>query len=143
MSASPHVDLADQYAADVIRDHDVQEVVFDPAHANWMMGQLMERRVAVYEFNIQSRPISEPMKEVAALIDAGKLLHGDAPNGPMSWQMSNVVNRPNATDEDYPRKERPELKIDNPVALMMAMARAMANVNTKSVYEQRGLLVFG
>lgn len=36
-----------------------------------------------------------------------------------------------------------DLKIDGPVALIMAMARAMANVSNKSVYEGRGLLVFG
>jgi len=39
--------------------------------------------------------------------------------------MSNVVARADAKDQVYPRKERAELKIDGPVALIMAMRLAM------------------
>jgi phage terminase large subunit-like protein len=39
--------------------------------------------------------------------------------------MSNVVARSDAKDNVYPRKERPENKIDGPVAHMMAQARWM------------------
>jgi hypothetical protein len=56
---------------------------------------------------------------------------------------SNVVSKTNARDEVFPAKEKEDLKIDGPVALIMAMARAMANVSTKSVYEGRGLVVIG
>jgi phage terminase large subunit-like protein len=123
--------------------YDVEEVVFDPAQANFIMGRLTEQRVPVYEFTQHARNYSEPMKQVAALMDAGKLRHSDEPNSPMSWMISNVVSRTNAKDEVFPGKEKEDLKIDGPVALIMAMARAMANVSTKSVYESRGLLVFG
>ncbi|MDO9711979.1 terminase large subunit [Paracraurococcus lichenis] len=128
---------------DIIAEYDVEEVVFDPAQASWMMGQLMERRVTVYEFTQHARNYSEPMKQVAALMDAGKLKHADSPNSPMAWMLSNCVSRTNAKDEVFPAKEKEDLKIDGPVALIMSMARAMANVSTKSVYEARGLLVIG
>ena len=36
----------------------------------------------------------------------------------MTWMLSNVVAKPDAKDNVYPRKERPENKIDGPVALI-------------------------
>ena len=38
-------------------------------------------------------------------------------------------------------KEKSTEKVDGAVALVMAMDRAMKNVNTDSVYNHRGLLV--
>lgn len=75
-------------------------------------------------------------------MDAGKLKHADGENSPMAWMLSNVVSRTNAKDGVLPATEE-DLKIDGPMALIMVMARALANVSTKSVYEGRGLLVFG
>ena len=57
--------------------------------------------------------------------------------------MSNVVGHYDARGNVYPRKARPENKIDGAVALIMATARAMAQVDAVSVYESRGLLVLG
>ena len=39
--------------------------------------------------------------------------------------MNNVVAQPDAKDNVYPRKPRDEAKIDNPVALIAALAVAM------------------
>jgi phage terminase large subunit-like protein len=53
------------------------------------------------------------------------------------------VARVDAKDNIYPRKERPENKIDGPVALIMAVGRAMAGEQAQeSVYETPGILVF-
>ena len=43
---------------------------------------------------------------------------------PSCWLTSNVVAHLDAKDNIYPRKERPENKIDGIVALIMALARA-------------------
>jgi phage terminase large subunit-like protein len=43
----------------------------------------------------------------------------------------------------YPRKARPEQKIDATVALIMAIARGMAEKPPVSVYESRGLTFVG
>jgi phage terminase large subunit-like protein len=47
--------------------------------------------------------------------------------------------KPDAKDNIFPRKERPENKIDGPVALFMAMKLAQSGPGP-SVYESRGLL---
>ena len=38
----------------------------------------------------------------------------------LRWMLGNVVCHVNAKDEIYPRKDRPEQKIDGAVALIMA-----------------------
>ena len=50
-----------------------------------------------------------------------------------------MVGRYNAPRNVYPRKARPEQKIDAAVALIMAIARCMAAQPARSVYESRGL----
>ena len=49
--------------------------------------------------------------------------HGGCPV--MEWEMNNVVAQADAKDNVYPRKPRDEAKIDNPVALIAALAVAM------------------
>jgi phage terminase large subunit-like protein len=43
----------------------------------------------------------------------------------------------------YPRKARPEQKIDAAVALIMAIAQGMAEKPPVSIYESRGLILVG
>ncbi len=122
----------------------VEEIVFDPSQATMLSGRLMNRGAAVTQFDQTAKNYSEPMKEVAAIIDAGRLLHDCDDRHPMTWMMSNVTARADGKDQVFPRKEKPEMKIDGPVSLIMAMARAMSGGDSgQSVYESRGLLVFG
>lgn len=122
----------------------VDEIVFDPSQATMLSGRLMNRGAAVTQFDQTAKNYSEPMKEVAAIIDAGRLFHDCDDRHPMTWMMSNVTARADGKDQVFPRKEKPENKIDGPVSLIMAMARAMGGGDgSRSVYEDRGLLVFG
>ena len=41
------------------------------------------------------------------------------------WLLGNVVGHYDATENIYPRKERPENKIDGAIALIMALGRHM------------------
>jgi phage terminase large subunit-like protein len=112
----------------------VDEIIFDPSQAAWMMGTLLLDGAPVLEITQNATNCSEAMKQVAGLIDEGKLLHNSKENDPMTWQLSNVVNKANKKDQDFPDKERPELKIDGPVALIFAMSRCLFDEET-SMYE--------
>jgi phage terminase large subunit-like protein len=48
----------------------------------------------------------------------------------MTWMVSNVVCHVDAKENIYPRKERPENKIDGVVALICALGRAMEHKET-------------
>lgn len=77
---------------------------------------LTEMRATVQNF-------SEPTKELDALIMAGLITHDG--NEAFAWMMGNVVGRVDKKDNVYPDKEFPENKIDGPIALIMALGRAM------------------
>jgi len=65
----------------------------------------------------------EPMKTLEALVLQENLIHDGDPL--LGWMASNVVAHLDAKDNIYPRKERPENKIDGIVALIMALSRAI------------------
>lgn len=101
---------------------DLCEVAYDPWQANYLAQRLMDEGLPMVELRQTVQNISEPMKELEALVVAGKLEHDACPV--MSWMVSNVVCHIDAKDNIYPRKEQPENKIDGVVALIMAIGRA-------------------
>ena len=121
---------------DIRRRFTVDEITFDPNQATMLMSRLMAKGAVVSEFQQTAAIYTEPMKQVAALIDAGKLRHNYDANDPMTWMMSNVTARMDGKDQVFPRKERPENKIDGPVALIMCMRLMMTReVADKSFWE--------
>ena len=120
---------------------DLQCVAFDDWQANYLITRLTNRSIPVVDYNQTVRNMSEPMKEVEARTLARTLWHDG--NEVMTWMMGNVAAKVDAKENLYPRKENdrdPNCKIDGPVALIMAMGRAMLNRTEKSVYETRGIL---
>lgn len=101
----------------------VEGVAYDP----WQAAQLAQRMQAeglpMIEYRMTVQNLSGPMKELDALTRAGTIAHGGDPV--MEWQINNVVSKTDAKDNVFPNKPRPEAKIDNPVALIMALGVAM------------------
>jgi len=67
--------------------------------------------------------LSEPMKELDALIRDGRIHHTGNPA--QTWMMDNVTAKEDHKGNVFPRKARPEKKIDYAVALMLAMNLAL------------------
>ena len=61
----------------------------------------------------------------------------------LRWCISNFVGRYDARGNVYPRKARPEQKIDAAVAFIMAIARCMAAKPRVPVCETRGIQFVG
>jgi phage terminase large subunit-like protein len=103
--------------------YEVLEVPYDPFQAT----QLSTRMQALGAPMVEMRPtvlnFSEPMKQLEALVLQKRLHHNGDPV--LTWMMSNVVAHLDIKDNIYPRKERPENKIDGVVALIMALGRAI------------------
>lgn len=114
---------------------EIQEIAFDPWQAQYLMQRLMAERLPVCEFPHQVRTMSDPMKEVEALVLDGRLFHN---NPAMDWMMGNVVTKMDAKENIYPTKERKnddKSKIDGVVALIMAMGRYLMTANNGSLDE--------
>lgn len=111
-------------------DFQVIELAFDPAQAMMMMSELREKSISCVEVRPLVLNFSPAMKRMDGLIRSRKIVHNGDPV--MTWMMSNVVAKEDAKDNVYPRKDRPENKIDGPVAHMMAQARWMTTESKAS-----------
>jgi phage terminase large subunit-like protein len=108
---------------DLCSNFELVELAYDPFQATMLVTELMSEGVPVVELAPNVLNFSEPMKELDAKIQAKTIMHNGDPV--MSWMMSNVVSKRDKKDNDYPNKEMFENKIDGPVALIMAINRAM------------------
>ena len=107
---------------------DVQQVAYDPWQATQLAQEMTNEGLLMVEVRQTVQNISEPMKELEALVLQKKLAHGDCPI--LTWMASNVVAKLDVKDNIYPNKERPENKIDGIVGLIMALSRAIAGGET-------------
>ena len=105
------------------RRFDVQAICYDPWNAMQMAGHLLTEGAPMVENRMGVQTMSEPMKASDALIVSGRLHHDGDPV--LTWMMSNVVAQMDHKQNVYPRKERPENKIDGAVALIMATGAAI------------------
>jgi len=104
-------------------EFEVVEMPSDPNRA-WGVYPEMEREgVPMVEYRNTVLTMSEPMKELDALIRAGRIVHDGDPV--LAWAISNVTGQIDKKDNVYPNKDAPENKIDPAVSLIMALGRAM------------------
>ena len=103
--------------------HFEAEVVYDPWRATQLAQGIGAEGATVIEYRNTVNQMSAPMYEFEAAIAAKRFHHDGGPV--LTWMMSNVVAKIDAKDNIYPRKERPENKIDGAVAIIMAIGRLM------------------
>lgn len=115
----------------------VLSIGYDPWAATQLAQRLSAQRIPMVEFRASTQNFSEPTKELDAAMQAGRIEHDGNPV--LEWCVGNVVGHFDARGNVYPRKAKPEQKIDAAVALIMAMGRCMAAQPKPSIYETRGI----
>lgn len=117
------------------RQFDVQEIAFDPALSMYFAGKLIEEGLPLVEITQRALFFTPPLIQVENLVLEKKLRHDGNPV--MAWMVSNLVVKVSKFNELMaPTKERPENKIDGPIAMLMALGRALATSPTeKSFWE--------
>jgi phage terminase large subunit-like protein len=109
------------------RQFDVQEIAFDPALSMYFAGKLIEEGLPLVEITQRAVFFTPPLIQVENLVHEKKLKFDGNPV--MTWMVSNLVVKVSKFNElRSPTKERPENKIDGPMAMLMALGRALANV---------------
>ena len=103
----------------------IRSLGYDPKEVSYLMSVIQNwAGFKLVEINQGPSLMSEPMKELEALIDTQQLVHFGDPV--LTWMISNVVRREGRGGGPvkyyYPAKEREESKIDGAVALIMAIA---------------------
>jgi phage terminase large subunit-like protein len=128
-------DLIEEDTLELIAQYGPDEVVFDPFRAAQLEQRLTKRGITAVEVGQTVKNLSLPMKEFESAIKAGRVHHDGNPL--LTWMASNVVAKLDAKDNIYPRKEKPEQKIDGPVAAIMGIARAISGeVATTSFWDK-------
>lgn len=109
--------------------HWIDEIDADPYNATQLLTHLQGLVGAnkVVEVPQTVAHLSEPMKETQAVIVASRIHH--AGNPCFAWQIGNMTAQEDRNQNVFPRKERPEKKIDGGVALILAMGAALRNAS--------------
>jgi phage terminase large subunit-like protein len=116
--------MIEDVVLDLCQRFDVRSVAYDPWAATQLAQRLTGEGVPMVEFRASTQNFSEPTKELDAAIQAGRIQHDGNPV--LEWCISNVVGRHDARSNVYPKKARPEQKIDAAIALIMTIGRSMA-----------------
>lgn len=99
-------------------------VAKDPWGGHQMGANMEEQGLEVVDIPQQVRYLSDPMKEIQALVEAGRFHHDDNPC--YVWMMSNVEVKEDRNENLFPRKARASNKIDAAIGTIVAMNRALA-----------------
>jgi phage terminase large subunit-like protein len=117
---------------------DVQEIAFDPALSMYFAGKLIEEGLPLVEIAQRALFFTPPLIQVENLVLEKKLKFDGNPV--MTWMVSNLVVKVSKFNElRSPTKERPENKIDGPMAMLMALGRAMAGTESNDI--QQGFVI--
>jgi phage terminase large subunit-like protein len=121
---------------EISKECQVVEVAYDPFQATQFATRMLAEGFPMVEMRAVVKTFSEPMKYLDALIVNGRFHYNGDPV--LTWMFSNVVAHYDNKDNVYPKKERPENKIDGAIALIMALGRAMAETDDDgSIYDER------
>lgn len=134
------IDLS-QIEDDIFQDAEtvvIREVAKDPWGGQQLGANLAKEGFEVVDIPQQVRYLSEPMKIIQALVDAGRFHHDGNPC--YVWQLSNVEIAPDRNENIFPRKLRATNKIDAAIATIVAMSRAIVAAPGEST-EHDGSLV--
>jgi len=151
ITATPGGIIDYAYVLDTIRkdaeDYDIAELAFDRWGSQKITTDLqdigfeVEGKKSLVQFGQGFASMAAPTKELEKMVRAGEIAHGANPV--LAWMVSNAVVRTDPAGNMKVDKEKSTERVDGVVALVMAIARAMLQNATVSVYETRGVLTFG
>lgn len=117
------LDAFKDQAVALCKEYQVEEMPSDPNRAWGVYPAMVKEGVPIVEYRNTVLTMSEPMKELDALIRSGRIIHNGDPV--LAWAISNVTARMDKKDNVFPNKESPDNKIDPVVGIIMALGRAM------------------
>ena len=135
-----HYGFIEAFIEDLNTKYNIKEIAFDRWGAVQMSQNLDSMGFTVIPFGQGQKDMSPPTKELMKLTLEKKLAHGGHPV--LRWMMDNIFIKSDAAGNIKPDKEKSTEKIDGAVAAIMALDRAIRNINNTSgsVYDQRGIL---
>jgi len=128
-------EVVEDYLDWLRKEYNPTDFAFDEWQADYMMTRLMGKKFEVVKFPFRLKYVSEPMKQLEALVLSGQYWHDG--NKMMTWMMSNVAAKMDLRDNIYPNKARPndpKCKIDGVAAAIMSVGRFIVEEEPKAEY---------
>jgi phage terminase large subunit-like protein len=135
----------ESFCRDLCRRFDVREIAFDPAYSRQISGPLADDGFPVVEFRQGWRSMGPAIAELERAIIGRKFRHGGNPV--LRWCFDNVAIQDDGKGNPSFHKGKSRDRIDGAVAAAMAVARAAAGEDSRSIYfdttaRPSGLLVW-
>lgn len=134
-TAGEEITDLDVFKEDVLKfcaDYQVEEMPSDPNRAWGVFPALEKAGVPIVEYRNTVLSMSEPMKQLDALIRSGSIIHNGDPV--LAWAIGNTTGRIDKKDNVFPNKETNQNKIDPVVGTIMAIGRAMTREETSGSF---------
>lgn len=112
------------HVMDLCQEYKVEEMPSDQWNGWQVLRELTDEGAPVVIFEITTKTMSWPMKELESLIRSGNIIHNGDPL--LAWTIGNVTAKEDPNGNVFPRKESSANKIDPVVALIMALNRAIS-----------------
>lgn len=135
-----HYGYIEQFICQLGERYNIREIAHDRWNATMMVQTLEDDGFTMVPFGQGFKDMSPPTKELMRLVLEHKLCHGGHPV--LRWNMDNAYVRTDPAGNLKLDKEKSTEKVDGAVALVMALDRAMKNLNGgDSIYNHRGFIV--
>ena len=135
-----HYGFIERFICELGERYDIREIAHDRWNATMMVQTLEDDGFTMVPFGQGFKDMSPPTKELMRLVLEHRLCHGGHPV--LRWNMDNAFVRTDPAGNLKLDKEKSTEKVDGAVALVMALDRAMKNLNgSDSVYNHRGLII--
>lgn len=136
-----HYGFIEKFIEKLGQKYNIREIAFDRWGAVQMVQNLEGMGFTVVPFGQGFKDMSPPTKELMKLTLERKLAHGGNPV--LNWMIDNIYVRTDPAGNIKADKEKSTEKIDGAIATIMALDRAIRhqNMNTESVYNERGLII--
>lgn len=117
----------------------IKEIAFDRWNATHLAQELEDDfGLTMVQFGQGFASMSAPTKQLERLVLDKKIAHNG--HKVLRWNIDNITLRRDPADNFKIDKAKSTERVDGAVALVMGLARAMANRNEASVYDSRGLM---
>jgi len=114
-------------------EYDIREIAFDPHLARNTMNNLSEDGYPVVEFRQGWVTMAPAVKELERALIAGRITHGGHPI--LRWHFSNIAVETDKAGNKSFHKGKSRDRIDGAVAAAMAVARAAAGEEHRSIWD--------
>ena len=133
-----HYGFIEKFITGLSERFNIREIAYDRWNASMFVQLLQDDGFTMVPFGQGFKDMSPPTKELMRIVLEHKLNHGGHPV--LRWNMDNAYVRTDPAGNIKLDKEKSTEKIDGAVALVMALDRAMKNLNGGSIYDMRDML---